>query len=289
MKTNLDCIPCFMQQALAAARMATDDEAVHEEVLRHVAERVSRMDMGLSPPVMAQMIHRLIRELTGEADPYLEAKRWSNRLANDLVPEILARLHETPETARLEMAVRAAIAGNIIDFGVHSDLHDDAVRSSVDTAFTAPLSGSIEAFAEEIGTARSILYIADNAGEIVFDRVLIEQLGPERVTLAVRGRPVLNDALRADAEAAGLTSLVEIIENGSDAPGTVLDDCSETFRSRFLGADVVLAKGQGNYETLSNAPRAAWFVLMAKCHVIARHIGCEPGSFIVERKPAAGR
>ncbi len=289
MKTNLDCIPCFLRQALAAARMATDDPSVHEEVLRHVAEWVSRMDMTLSPPVMGQMIHRLIRELTGDSDPYLEVKQWSNRIAHDLVPEIRARLDEAPESERLEMAVRAAIAGNIIDFGVHSDIRDETVRNSLDTAITAPLNGSIEAFAEEIGTATSILYIADNAGEIVFDRVLIEQLGPERVTLAVRGRPVLNDALRADAEAAGLTGLVEIIDNGSDAPGTVFDDCSEAFRSRFLGADVVVAKGQGNYETLSNAPRSVWFILMAKCHVIARHIGCEPGSFIVERKPASGR
>ena len=93
---------------------------------------------------------------------------------------------------------------------------------------------------------------------------------------------------RADAEAAGLTGLVEILDNGSDAPGTILEDCTEAFRSRFMNAGMVVAKGQGNYETLSDAPRPVWFVLMAKCEVIARHIGCEPESFVLQRGPAVG-
>jgi len=240
MKTYLDCVPCFMRQALDAARMTTDDESVHEEVLRRVAHEVSKMDMGLSPPAMGQKIHRLIRELTGDPDPYRVAKEYTNRLAMALYPEIRNRVREASDP--LEMAVRTAIAGNIIDLGV-------------------------------------------NRGEIVFDRVLIELLAPRRVTVVVRGRPVLNDALRADAEAAGLTGLVEILDNGSDAPGTMLDDCTETFHSRFMDAGMVIAKGQGNYETLSNAPRPVWFILMAKCEVIARHIGCEPGSFVLQRGP----
>ncbi len=275
-----------MRQALDAARMTTDDESVHEEVLRRVAHEVSEMDMGLSPPAMGQRIHRLIRELTGDSDPYRAAKEGTNRLAMALYPEISNRVRTASNP--LEMAVRTAIAGNIFDFAIDSSIQDEKFRHTMEGAATAPLHGDVAAFAREAAAAESILYLADNAGEIVFDRVLIEILDPRRVTVVVRGRPVLNDALRADAEAAGLTGLVEVLDNGSDAPGTMLEDCTEAFRSRFIAAAMVIAKGQGNYETLSNAPRPVWFILMAKCEVIARHIGCEPGSFILQRGPAAG-
>jgi uncharacterized protein with ATP-grasp and redox domains len=147
----------------------------------------------------------------------------------------------------------------------------------------------VGAFGREAETATSILYLADNAGEIVFDRVLIETLGPQRVTVVVKGTPVLNDALAADAEAAGLVDFVEVIDNGSDAPGTLLEDCSEATRSRFQSAGMVIAKGQGNYETVSGATRPVWFALMAKCGVIARHIGCDPGSLVLQRKPGPAR
>ncbi len=283
MKTYLDCVPCFMRQALDASRLATSDETVHEEVLRQMLREVSEMDMGLSPPAMGQKIHRLIRELTGDPDPYRAVKERTNRLAAGLYPEIRDCVHEASDP--FEMAVRMAIAGNIIDFGIDSGIRDETIRRTMERAVTAPIHGYEGAFAREAEAATSILYLADNAGEIIFDRILIETLGSHRVTVAVRGKPVLNDALRADAETAGLKGLVEIIDNGSDAPGTILEDCTEAFRSRFEKADMVIAKGQGNYETLSNASREVWFVLMAKCEVIARHIGCEPGSFVLQRKP----
>jgi len=285
MRTYLDCVPCFLRQALDAARMTTNDESVHEEVLRRVAHEVSEMDMGLSPPAMGQKIHRLIRELTGDPDPYRAAKEGTNRFAMALYPEISNRVRTASDP--LEMAVRTAIAGNIFDFAIDGRIRDETFRHTMDRAATAPLDGDVAAFAREAAAAESILYLADNAGEIVFDRVLIELLDPRRVTVVVRGQPVLNDAIRADAEAAGLTDLVEILDNGSDAPGTMLEDCTEELRSRFMDAAMVIAKGQGNYETLSAAPRPVWFILMAKCEVIARHIGCEPGSFVLRRRPSA--
>jgi uncharacterized protein with ATP-grasp and redox domains len=240
------------------------------------------MDMRLTPPAMAQKIHRLIRKLTGNPDPYQAAKERTNRIALALYPEICERVRAAPDA--LEMAVRMAIAGNVIDLGVNSHLEENTVLRAMDRAATAPLVGDIRGFADQATAATSILYLADNAGEIVFDRVLIETLGPERVTLVVKGGPVLNDALRGDAKAASLDDIVEILENGSDAPGTILEDCSDALQSRFRDADMVIAKGQGNYETLSNASRPVWFVLMAKCQVIARHLGCEPGSLVLQRK-----
>ena len=128
--------------------------------------------------------------------------------------------------------------------------------------------------------------LADNAGEIVFDRLLIEQLPIDRVTVAVRGYPVINDATLDDAETAGLTDIVDVISNGSDAPGTLLDDCSEAFRSRFEEADLIIAKGQGNYETLAQSPRPIFFLLRVKCPVVARDLDYPVGSMVVHPSTA---
>jgi uncharacterized protein with ATP-grasp and redox domains len=123
--------------------------------------------------------------------------------------------------------------------------------------------------------------LTDNAGEIVFDRFLIEQLPFDRVTVVVRGFPVINDATIADAETAGLTDIVEVMTNGSDAPGTILDDCSEEFRTRFAEADLIIAKGQGNYETLRECLRPIFFLLRVKCPLVANDLDCPVGSMVL--------
>jgi len=286
MKTALDCIPCFTRQALDAVRMVTDDPKVHEQVLRVILWRTSQAPLRQSPVVTAQYIHRLVRELVGQADPYCQVKRRSNELAMELYPELAARVQQSGDP--LETALRLAIAGNVIDLGVQGCIEKQQVEESISHALATPLNGQIRSLADEISRARSILYIADNAGEIVFDRLLIEQMPLQCVTVAVRGRPVLNDATLADAEAAGLTDLVEVIDNGSDAPGTLLDDCSEAFRRRFAGADLVIAKGQGNYESLSDVERDVVFVLKAKCPVVASEIDCPVGALVVRRTGQSG-
>jgi len=160
------------------------------------------------------------------------------------------------------------------------------VRRSISEALGAPPFPAQNEFRQAVAGARSILYLADNAGEIVFDRLLIEQLSPARVTLAVRRRPVINDATMADARSAGLHEIVEIVANGSDAPGTILEDCSQKFVRRFGAADLILAKGQGNFETLSDDPRNIFFLFKAKCLVIAAHAGQPVGSYVLARSPS---
>jgi len=171
--------------------------------------------------------------------------------------------------------------------GLNNHVTDKQVHEAIDHALEAPLEADLAGFAETISSAKDILYLADNAGEIVFDRLLIEQMPLKKVTLAVKGAPIINDATMKDAEATGLTELVEVIDNGSDAPGTILEDCSEAFRQRFDEADMVIAKGQGNYETLSEADKDIFFVLKAKCSVIARDLGCQVGSLILQRSSCA--
>jgi len=281
MKTTLDCIPCFIRQALEAARLATTDPAFHERIMRQALTAMAGMDMKATPPLIAQQLHRRLRGLTGVDDPYREVKDRFNRMALDMLPGLKTRVENTQDP--LGMATRLAIAGNVIDLGAKAGLTEDNARTSVAQAIAEPLLGDMEEFRRAVNSAGKILYLADNAGEIVFDRLLIEQLSPERVTLAVRGAAVINDATILDARQAGLKDLVEVIDNGSDAPGTVLADCSEEFCRRFHDADLIISKGQGNYETLSGEAAPIFFLFKVKCPVIASHAGVPVGTHVLRR------
>ena len=238
----------------------------------------SEMNLRKSPPLMAQRIHRMIRQMTGDNDPYRDIKDRFNYFALELYPKLKERIERSREP--LDTAIRLAIAGNIIDSGVNNHVDETQVHNAIEHALTAPLAGDPEEFRKMISEAKDILYLADNAGEIVFDRLLIEQMPLEKITLVVKGSPVINDACLVDAQATGIADLVEVINNGSDAPGTILAECSEKFKRRFENADLIIAKGQGNYETLSDVKKDIFFVLKAKCPVIAHHIGCEVGSLV---------
>lgn len=276
MKTQLKCLPCFIRQASEALTIATDDEAVQEQLLRQVLTEVSQMNLEGSPPLMGQHIHRLVRQFSGHADPYGIIKQQCNDLAESLLPGLRQRLATTDHP--LKMALSLAIAGNIIDFGVNGNFSLDSVEPVIEETLQVPLYPKLmDRFEQDLKRARRILYLADNAGEIFFDRLLIEQLPLKKVTLAVRGGPILNDALRADAERAGLSDLVRVIDNGSDAPGTLLEDCSKAFRDTFRHADLIIAKGQGNFETLHDVPHNIFFLLKAKCPVAAEMAGVPLG------------
>ncbi len=282
MQIYLDCIPCFVRQALDSARLVTDDEQIHEKVVREVLRLAADLDMSQSPPVIGQRIHRLIRKLICNNDPYHELKERFNRLALRMCAELEERVRTSEDP--LETTVRLAIAGNIIDLGVKTSIKESDVEKIIRDCLTADFdSRQVEEFRNAVSRAEKILYLVDNAGEIVFDRLLIEQLPCEKVTVVVKGNPVINDATIEDADVAGLTRIVEVIDNGSDAPGTILESCSQAFRNRFAESDLVIAKGQGNYETLSDADKNIFFILKAKCPVIARDLGCEVGEMILRK------
>jgi uncharacterized protein with ATP-grasp and redox domains len=279
MKTALDCIPCLLRQALDAARMATADSGLHERLIRGVLAEASQIDYGKAPPVIAQRIHRRLRDISGVDDPYRDAKACFNRMALEIYPGLEARVSAAADP--FTMAVRMAIAGNIIDLGVNGALTEDEACGAIDRVLSEPFVGDNDALKAAAGKAGTILYLADNAGEIVFDRLLIQRLGGARTTLAVRGHAIINDATRADAAAAGLHDICEVIDNGNDAPGTLLEGCSDMFRRRFEAADLIIAKGQGNYETLSDVPADIFFLFKVKCPVIAEHVGQPVGTQVL--------
>jgi uncharacterized protein with ATP-grasp and redox domains len=273
MKTYLECLPCVMRQALEGVRHAVSDPAVAEEALRRAALAVSAADLAVPSPVLIGSVHQMIRELLGEDDPYKAAKEICNRNALNLYP----RLRRTIETSAhpLETAIRIAIAGNAIDFVVDPNADQSDLMRLVELALEVPLlKKTVTAFAQAMERARSILYVGDNAGEIVFDRLLIEQLPANKIAYVVRGRPVINDVTMIDAQTIGLSDVVEVISSGSSIPGTVLSRCSEEFRIRFDQADLIISKGQGNFESLDDTGKETFFLFKAKCIVMQLHMGC---------------
>ena len=260
----------------------TDDVEIHERVVRDVLAMAAEMDLSTSPPAMTQHIQRRIRELTGCRDPYREVKQRFNQYALDLLPDMRRRAEQYDDP--WEAAIRVAIAGNIIDFGPVAEVTESRVQAAIDESFSMEIDRyQVDAFRVAVEQASTILYLADNAGEIVFDRLLLELIPAEKVVVVVKGGPVLNDATRDDAEMAGITEYTEVIDTGSDAPGTILSACSREFVDRFQAADLIVSKGQGNYETLSDVDAEIFFLLKAKCPVIARDMGYSVGDLVVMR------
>lgn len=281
MQSYLDCIPCFSQQALGALREVVEDEATALRIMRRTLRASAQFDLDDSPPVMAQQIHRIIREETGRSDPYEKIKARSTAFALGLLDEARALVEGSINP--FKMALRFSIAGNILDFGIHSKWDRLDLANFIEETRLKPLDDKAVATLHNAAkAARTILVLGDNAGETVFDRLLIEQMPHARIFYAVKGSPVINDATLADACAAGLDQVAELIDNGTDAPGTILSQCSDAFRMRFDESDLVIAKGQANYETLSSAPRRLFFLTQVKCPVLARDLGEPVGSWIVK-------
>jgi len=280
MRSTLDCLPCFVRQALTSARAAGDDALLHEEAVRGALELLRGQDLSASPPAVAQLMHRRIRELAGDPDPFAAMKKHADEAMLRLLPALRRRVRDADDP--FTTAMRLAIAGNTIDVGVGGRT-DGRTEELLETALDGRFAGDIEEFRRSIDEADDILFLTDNAGEIVLDALFAEQLPLEKLTFAVRGAPVLNDALMADAELAGLPHLAPVVDNGSDGPGTILSDCSPAFRERFAAADLIIAKGQGNYETLSDEPARIRFLFLVKCPVVAGHTGLPVGTHALLR------
>jgi len=281
MKTYLQCLPCFLRQAVEAAKMATEDSLRQWKAVETVLGVLSEASVDDRPPKIATQVHRAVRRVSGCDDPYSQVKKDSNKAAMELYP----RAEELVESSRdpLQTAAKLAVVGNIIDSGVdlHFDLQTEIERVNERDFAT----GDFERFREEIAKASTVLYLSDNAGEIVFDRLLIEQVNHDKaMSVAVRAEPMLNDALLADAEFAGVGRSSRILTRGTGAalPEVGEGDCPDDFLNAYRQADVIIAKGQGNYEWLSETTANVFFLLMAKCPVVARDVGVDVGELVVK-------
>ena len=277
MKTFLDCLPCMMDQALRAGRIATDDERIIKKLLDSVGAMMKDIPLENTPPETGEIIYRKVREITGVTDPYKEVKKANIEEALSLYPELKKIVEESDNS--LITAIRIAIAGNVIDLGVNKkfNLVED-VRKILKQDFAIC---DFEKFEKQLKIADSVLYLGDNAGESVFDKILIEELN-KPVTYVVREIPVINDVTEEDAIASGIDEVAEIISSGTTAPAVILRLCNNEFIERFNSSKMIISKGQGNYEGLSDINQPVFFLLKAKCFVIANDLNVEENDIILK-------
>lgn len=266
-----------MRQTLQAARFVGADETTQRRALLRTMQILADSSPEATPPQMSEAIHRAIREETLSADNYLQAKRSSNQQALALYP-LLKKLVINSDNP-FAMAARIAVIGNMIDFAVTDSLNlEEDIKDDLLSPLTVDHSARLKAELEKVPW---VLYLADNAGETVFDRVYIDTINHKDLRYVVKSGPVLNDALREDAEAAGIDKLASIYETGIDAVGVVPSRSSQEFLDLLNTAPVIIAKGQANFESLGGTEYNAYFHFKVKCPMVADITGLPVGSKLV--------
>jgi len=266
-------------------------EETQRNTVKALLHYLGGADLDLPPPRLSMELHRIIRETTGNPDPYSDAKRESTEMARRLLPRLREIMDASEEP--LALAVRLGAAGNVIDYGTFARFD---LNETVDMAVEKELDLSdMEAFRSDLEDAAGVLFLGDNAGEILLDTFLLGELrgmGKE-ITYVVRSGPIINDATMEDARHAGINEYARVIPGGSRSPGTLLEHASPELRAALAETDLILAKGQGNFETLSGNPGLArfagpgtpiYFLLTIKCPIVAGFAGVPEGSTIFRRE-----
>lgn len=279
MKTYLDCIPCFVRQALEAAKMATDNKTKQEKALKKVLSELGKTSLeGKIPSDISHKIHHIVRKVTENSDPYKKLKDEYNRKALGMYSRLKQKV--TKSNDRLLTATKLAIAGNIIDFGPGSKF--DLEKTVEEVLIQDFAINHFNRFRKALQKSENIVYLGDNTGEIVFDRILLEELKDKEITFVVKGGLIINDATIEDAKLVGIYKLAQIITVSNGEPDTGPERNSDEFINLLKSADVIISKGQGNYEVLSEVNASIFFLLKVKCLVIARDIGAKIGGIVVK-------
>lgn len=274
MRIDLECFPCLLRQAVEAGRLATEDEEKRLEVVRAALKILREASPESTPPLLCLRVHEEVKRITGNADPYRKLKRNFNRMAKKMYPELKRKVSGSPDP--LLTAVKLAIAGNVIDVGPGMDFN---LRKTVSEVLAKDLRvNHLGHLRRELDRTGTLVYLADNAGEVLFDRLLIETLGKKNVIYVVKKDPLLNDASREDAEFAGMEEVAEVVEVELD-PQTVYTPSQAAL---LREAELVISKGQGNYETLEGTGANLFYLLMIKCPVVARKLGGRVGDLVVK-------
>jgi uncharacterized protein with ATP-grasp and redox domains len=280
MRTHPECFPCFLRQTVIALNQHPGGRDRQEEIIKAVLPVIADADTRKPPAYTTTLIHRLIRLRLG-GDPFKNTKFMYNKLAMDLAPGLREIIGKSEDP--LWTAARLAIAGNVIDFGIYTSVD---IGSSIGRALEQSIAvDDYASFREALSGAEEILYLLDNCGEIAFDRLLIEELASQgkKVTAVVKGSPVLNDVTREDAVQVGLERVCRVIDNGSDAIGTIVEWTSAEFRQAFAASELVISKGQGNFETLTETEKRTFFLFQSKCDLVSKELGLPPGSMLFKK------
>lgn len=283
MKVYYECAPCFLRQAREALDMATTDDTLKMEVMEQIISILNEnFQKGAVSNRLGTRMHRTIKEETGNEDPYQIHREKCNHIAQQFLPLIEKLLQEDDS---LKNYLKVAITGNIIDFGalgVETDI-ESLITESMQRDLAIDHSDLLE---DELKKAKKVLYLVDNIGEIVFDKLLIKKLKKYHVDVlvALKEKPILNDACIPDALEAGLDEVAELISIGTDSIGVIYEEFSPEFKKKFQEADLIISKGMGNYEGLTEVDigdKPLFYLLNAKCRPIASSIGVEVGDNVV--------
>jgi len=269
-----ECVPCALSAVLAAVRQLSEDDWLASKVLAAVMADMPPVDPERTPAEYTHEVLQKALRVAGSADPYAAERRRQNAAAQNLLPVAEKALAEAPD--RLEVAVRVALAGNGFDPIVPGFDPAAALQRALRER---PARFDYADFRQAARAAKSVLYILDNCGEAVFDKLLVRELAaPGReLHVAVRHAPVLNDVTRAEAEELSFSELGRIVDPGRAMLGVLLPRASAEFRKLFGSVDLVVAKGQANYDTLAGAGREVFFLLQVKCRVVADHLKLQRG------------
>ncbi len=280
MRAFLECISCIVRQTIEILYRIEKSDKKRRKILSAVIKKLAKTDIHkLTPPEATKFAHDEIQRLSGIKDLYKEPKRQNNLEALELYPHLKKLVKKARDP--LLMAIRLAIAGNIIDYGALAEFN---IRQTIKDVLKKKFAVlDYKRFKRDLKKAQRLLYIGDNAGEIVFDKVLIEELLKQvEVVFAVKSKPVLNDVLVADAEMVGMDKVVKIVKSGSDHAGTTVSKGTKEFKRLFKKADIVIAKGQGNFETLDRERGNIYFLLKMKCPCLAKASGLTKGDIILK-------
>jgi len=280
LRVRPDCIPCFLRQVVNALRLSSIDDSRIERAQREVMTYLLSLDWDLSPPEIDYVVQRVIREYAG-GDPYREVKKRSNDEALSIYGEC-ERIVESSEDP-LRTAVKLAIAGNVIDFGPYTSYD---LKGTIDRVLKSDLSiDHYPLLKEKFQRASRILYFSDNAGEIVLDKLLVEtmlSLREVRFTFVVKGGPMINDATLEDFYYVSFSDIdaveVRTVSNGDE--GTGPDRRSEEVLKWIREHDLVISKGQGNYEILGEF-NGIFHMLLVKCPVVAADLNASVGDIVL--------
>lgn len=275
---NYKCIFCHTRAFEKKINEFAISDDLKKTVVNDYFKYIANVEETKTSPEAASDIYRLIRKTTNILDPFKDGKAAINNYLLELYPEFKAEVESSENP--FDRALRLSIAGNIIDNIASPDYDLQGAFNHVLSSDFA-IDHSAQLF-EEIQKADTVLYLGDNAGEIVMDKLFIETINHPNIYYAVRGVPVINDVTMEDANLVGMQNGAHVISNGSDAPSTLIDKVSDEFLEVYKKADVIISKGQGNFEGLLNEKaEKIFFLFMVKCEVIAEIVGAEKGDFVV--------
>ena len=278
MKIKFDCLPCIFRQTIEASQMAAENEEVIREIINEYAKMIPDISFEDTGPEVVTRVQNIIKDKTGKIDPYHDFKNKNIKKALSHYPDIEQNIEKSDQP--LLNALIMSAMGNAIDAGVSLKVD---MKSSIDKAAEFGfIKSDFKKFKNILEDSQNVLIIADNAGEAVFDRLLIKELNKYNVeiTYAVREKPILNDVTLREAKGLGIDESCNLISSGCKAPGLILEKSSNTFKKYYKNADLRISKGQGNLEGLSEVKEDIFFLLKAKCELVADLLGVEVGDLV---------